>query len=101
MSKKSFPCNGDDDEEFIQDTEGAVRYQEGQGQDEADGNPLHLLRHPHGKRGAAGRQDRTNGAFGSCLTLKLAVNAELLWGNCILTMKNKQKRSGRNDRKQI
>lgn len=31
------------------------------------------------------------GAFGGCLTLKLAVNAELLWGNCILAMKNGQK----------
>ena len=28
---------------------------------------------------------------GSCLTLKLAVNAELTWGNCILAMKNGQK----------
>ena len=26
------------------------------------------------------------GAFVDCLTLKLAVNAELLWGNCILAM---------------
>ena len=25
------------------------------------------------------------------MTLKLAVNAELLWGNCILAMKNRQK----------
>ena len=25
-------------------------------------------------------------AFGGCLTLKHAVNAELLWGNCILAM---------------
>lgn len=25
------------------------------------------------------------------MTLKLAVNAELLWGNCILVMKNRQK----------
>ena len=54
------------------------------------GNPLHLFRHPHRKRGAVGGQDRTKGAFGGCLTLKLAVNAELLWGNCILTMKNRQ-----------
>ena len=44
-----------------------------------------------GKRGAVGGQDRTNGAIGGCLTLKLAVNAELLWGNCILAMKNGQK----------
>ena len=64
---------------------------EGQGQDKADGNPLHLLRHPHGKRGPAGGQDRTNGSFGGRLTLKLAVNAELMWWNCILAMKNGQK----------
>ena len=57
----------------------------------ADGNPVHLLRHPHGKRGSAGGQDRTKGAFGGCLTLRLAVNAVLLWGNFILAMKNKQK----------
>ena len=25
------------------------------------------------------------------MTLKLAVNAELMWGNCILAMKNGQK----------
>ena len=36
-------------------------------------------------------QDRTEVEFGGCLTLKLAVNAELLWGNCILAMKNRQK----------
>ena len=30
-------------------------------------------------------------AFGGCLTLKLAINAELLWGNCIPAMKNGQK----------
>ena len=76
-------------------------YEEGQGQDEAVGNPLHLLRHPHGKRGATSGQDITKGAFGGCLTLKLAVNAVLLQGNCILSMKNRQKKSGRNDRKQI
>ena len=58
-----------------------LRCQKGQGQDEADGNPVHLLRHPHGKRGAVGGQDRTKGSFGGCLTLKLAVNADLMWGN--------------------
>ena len=30
-------------------------------------------------------------AFGGCLTLRLAVNAVLLWGNCILVTKNRQK----------
>lgn len=38
-----------------------------------------------------GGKNRTRGAFGGRLTLKLAVNAELLlWGNCILAMKNRQ-----------
>ena len=45
---------------------------------------------------AVGLEGRTKGAFGGCLTLKLAINAELLWGNCILAMKNRQKiRPGR------
>ena len=54
----------------------------------ANKNPLHLLRHPHGQRGSAGGQDGTKGAFGGCLTLKLAVNAVLLQGNYILAMNN-------------
>lgn len=61
-----------------------------QGQDETGGNPVYLLRHPHGKRGQAGGQDRTEVEFGGCLTRKLAANAELLWRNCILAMKNGQ-----------
>ena len=61
---------------------------ENRGYCKANGNPLHLLRHPHGKRGSVGGQDGTKGAFGGCLTLKLAVNAVLLQGNCILAMKN-------------
>ena len=66
-----------------------------------NGNPLHLLRHPHGKRGSADGPDRTKVEFGGCLTRKkLAVNADLLWGNCILTIKT-DKKSGRNDRKKI
>ena len=44
----------------------------------------------YGKRRATGGQDRTKGAFGGCLIRKIAVNAELLWGNCI-AMKNRQK----------
>ena len=39
---------------------------------------------------AAGGQDRTKGAFGGCQTLTLAVNVNLLRGNCILVMKNRQ-----------
>ena len=89
-SKETCKSEGDCDGRFVRDTERALRSPEGQGQDKADGNPLHLLRHPHDKRGATGGHDRTKGAFGGCLTLKLAVNAELLWGNCILAMKNRQ-----------
>ena len=59
--------------------------------DEADGNPVCLLRHPHCKRGVSGGQDRTKGAFGGRLMRKLAANAKLLWGNCLLAMKNRQK----------
>ena len=35
--------------------------------------------------------DRTKGAFGGCLAWKYAFNAELLCGNCIVAMKNRQK----------
>ena len=89
--KGACQSEGDCDGRLVRDPERALRSPEGQGQDEADGNPVHLLRHPHGKRGPAGGQDRTKGSFGVCLILKLAVNAELLWGNCILAMKNGQK----------
>ena len=71
----------------VRNTERTLRSPEGQGQDEAYGNPLHLLRHPHGKRSSTGGQDRTNGAFDGCLTRKLSVDAE----HCILAMKNGQK----------
>ncbi len=39
-----------------------------QGPDEADGNSVHLLRHTHGKRGAAGGQDRTESTTGVSYT---------------------------------
>ena len=39
-------------------SERALRPEASQDPDEADGNPVHLLRHPHSKRGAAGGQDR-------------------------------------------
>ena len=44
---------GDSNGEFVWNTERALRPKAGQGPYEADGNPLHLLRHSHGKRGAA------------------------------------------------
>lgn len=45
---------GDCDGNLVRDTERALRSPKGQGQDEADGIPVYLLRHPHGKRGAVG-----------------------------------------------
>ena len=51
----SSPCEA----EFgglVRNAERALRPEAGQGPDEADGNPVHLLRHTHGKRGAAGGQ---------------------------------------------
>lgn len=41
--------------------------------------------------GATVRQDRTKGAFGGCLTLILAVNAKLLWGELYPRHENQTK----------
>ena len=48
---------GDSDGGLVRNTERALRPEAGQGPDEVDVNPVHLLRHPHGKRVAAGGQD--------------------------------------------
>ena len=50
----------------------ALRPESGQGPDEVAGNPVHLLRHPHGKRGAAGGQDRAESTAGDFLKRKYA-----------------------------
>ena len=50
----------------------ALRPEASQGPDEADRNLVHLLRHPHGKRGAVGGQDRAESAAGACLKRKYA-----------------------------
>lgn len=54
-------------------------------------NPVYLLRYPYGKRSVVGGQDRTKSASGVCLTRRHAVSAELLRGNYILAMDNRQK----------
>ena len=54
LSDRNLPGRGDSDGWFVRHTERALRPKVGQGPDEADGNPVHLLRHPHSKRGAAG-----------------------------------------------
>ena len=62
-------------------SERALRPKASQGPDEVDGNPVHLFRHPHGKRGAAGRQDRAESTAGGCLKRKYAHRKVLSRGN--------------------
>lgn len=82
---------GDRDGRLVRDTERTLQSPKGQGQDKADGNPLHLLWCPHGKRGAVGGQNRTKSAFGGGLMRKHVTIADLLGGGSILAMKNRQK----------
>ena len=72
-------------------TERALRPEASQGPDEVDGNPVHLLRHPHSKRGAAGRQDRAESTAGGCLKRKYAHREVLSRGNCASVIENGQK----------
>ena len=66
-------CQGKDDRDggLVRNIERALRPEASQGPDEADGNPVHLLRHSHGKRGAAGGQDRAETTTGSLLKRKV------------------------------
>ncbi|MBD9293034.1 MAG: hypothetical protein EGS78_00215 [Bacteroidales bacterium] len=64
-------------------------FSEGLRQYGTDGNLVYLLRNQHGNRGAAGRQNRTEGAFVGVLTRKPAVNVDLLLVSCALVMKNR------------
>ncbi len=86
-------CQGevDSDGGLVRNTERSLRPKEGQGSDEADGNPVHLLRHSHGKRGAAGGQDRTESTAGGCLKRKFAHRKVLSMGNYASVKENGQK----------
>ena len=72
-------------------TKEALRLAASQGPDEADGNPVHLLRHSHGERGAAGRQDRSESTSGGCLKRKHAHRKVLSKGNKAAVIENGQK----------
>ena len=72
---------GDSDGGLVRHTERALRPEASQGSDEVDGNPVHLLRHPHSKRGAAGRQDRAESTVGGLLKRKYAHRKVLSQGN--------------------
>ena len=69
----------------------ALRPEASQGPDEADGNPVHLLRHPHGKRGAAGGQDRAESTAGGILKRQYAHGKVLSRGNYASVIENGQK----------
>ena len=76
----SAPCDGRE-----------LRPEAIQGPEEADGNPVHLLlRHPHGKRGAAGGQDRAESTAGGCLKRKYAHREVLSRGNYASAIENGQ-----------
>ena len=66
-----------------------LRPEAGQGSDEADGNPLHLLRHPHDKRGAVERQNRAESTSGGCLKRKHAHRKVLSRGNYASVIENR------------
>ena len=72
-------------------TKEALRLAASQGPDEADGNPVHLLRHSYGKRGAAGGQDRAESTAGGLLKRKHAHREVLSRGNYASVIENGQK----------
>ena len=79
---------GDSDEGLVRHTERALRPEAGQGPDETDGNPVHLLRHPCGKRGSAGGQDRAESTAGGFVKRKHAHGKVLSQGNYVSVMEN-------------
>ena len=72
-------------------SERALRPEASQCPDEVDRNPVHLLRHPHGKRCAAGGQDRAESTAGGILKRKHAHRKVLSQGNCTPVIENGQK----------
>ena len=70
--------------------ERALRPEASQGPDEADGNPVHHLRHPHGKHGAVGGQDRAESIAGGLLKRKYAHREVLSRGNYASAIENEQ-----------
>ena len=82
---------GDRDGGLVRHTERALRPEASQGPDEADGNPIHLLRHQHGKYGAFGGQDRAESTAGGLLKRKHAHRKVLSQGNCASVIENGQK----------
>ena len=82
---------GDSDGGLVRHTERALRPEASQGPDEVDGNPVHLIRHSHGKRSAVGGQDRAESTAGACLKRKHAHGKVLSQGNYASVIENGQK----------
>lgn len=72
-------------------SERALRPKTSQDPDEVDGNPVHLLRHPHGKRAAVGGQNRAESTAGGLLKRKHAHKNVLPHGNYASIKENGQK----------
>ena len=51
--ERAGESEGDKDGGLVRDTEGALWPEPDQCEDEADRDPVHLLRHPHGEHGPA------------------------------------------------
>ena len=81
---------GDSDGGLVRNTERALRPEACQGPDETDGNPVHLLRHSHGKCGAAGVQNRAESTAGGLVKRKHAHRKSLSQGNCSSVIENGQ-----------
>ena len=89
--KETYQGEGDSsDGGFVRHTERALRPKASQGPDEVDGNPVHLLRHPHGKLGAVGGQDRAESTAGGLLKRKYAHRKVLSKGNYASVIENRQ-----------
>ena len=86
--KGTCQSEGDSDGGRVRHTERALRPEASQGPDEVDRNPVHLLRHPHGKRCAAGGQDRAESTAGGILKRKHAHRKVLSQGNCTPVIEN-------------
>ena len=56
-ARGSGQSEGHNDGRLFRNAEGTLRDAEDQGKDEDDGNPVHLLRDPHGECGVAGRSN--------------------------------------------
>ena len=89
--KGTCQSEGDSDGGLVRHTERALRPEASQGPDEADGNPIHLLRHQHGKYGAVGRQDRAESTACGLLKRKYAHGKALSQGNHASGIENGQK----------